>query len=98
MEVVHVLFGSLRHRYAAAGIRAGARLRLRCRTAERLLVELPGGAMAEVDAVHAPFVEARPPPREAAAPPRTGRAPRPPRPRRRRAAPPAAAPRSGSGG
>lgn len=60
VEVVHILFGSLRERYAAAGIRAGTLLRLRCRSAERVLVELAGGAVAEVEAVHAPFVEVRP--------------------------------------
>lgn len=60
VEVVHVLFGSLRQRYESAGIRAGARLRLRGRTGDRLVVELTGGATAEVDAGHAPFVEVRP--------------------------------------
>lgn len=65
VEVVYVLFGSLRDRYEVAGIRVGTRLRVRERDHDRLLVELPGGGLAPVDAVHAPFVEVRPLPEDA---------------------------------
>ncbi|HEV2147498.1 MAG TPA: hypothetical protein VGR37_08845 [Longimicrobiaceae bacterium] len=60
VEVVHILFGTLRHRYEPAGVRVGATLRLRERHRRKLVVELPSGALAEIDEVHAPFVEVRP--------------------------------------
>jgi hypothetical protein len=66
VEVVHVLFGTLRQRYEPAGIRVGARLRLRERRRRKVVVELPSGSVAEVDEVHAPFVEVRPLSAEAA--------------------------------
>lgn len=60
VEVVHILFGTLRQRYESAGVRVGATLRLRERNRRKVVVELPSGALAEVDEVHAPFVEVRP--------------------------------------
>ena len=69
VDVVYVLFGGVRQHYEAAGIRAGTRLRVRMRTDERVLVELADGRMVEVEAVHAPFMEVRPHPSDAAAPP-----------------------------
>ena len=61
VEVVHILFGSLRQRFEDVGIRVGTRVRVRERGARGLVVELAGGARAAVDAVHAAFVEVRPP-------------------------------------
>lgn len=61
VEVVHILFGSLRQRFEDLGIRVGTRMRVRERDAGGVTVELPGGALASVDAVHAAFVEVRPP-------------------------------------
>lgn len=60
VEVVHILFGSLRQRFEDAGIRVGTRMRVRERGARGLVVELAGGARTAVDAVHAAFVEVRP--------------------------------------
>ena len=60
VEVVHVLFGSLRQRFEDLGIRPGTRMRVRGRGAAGLLLELPGGALAAVDPVHAAFVEVLP--------------------------------------
>jgi hypothetical protein len=59
--VVHILFGSLRQRFEDVGIRVGTRVRVRERDAASLTLELPAGALAAVDAVHAAFVEVRPP-------------------------------------
>jgi Fe2+ transport system protein FeoA len=61
VEVVHILFGSLRQRFEDLGIRVGSRVRVRERGAHGLVVELAGGATLSVDAVHAAFVEVRPP-------------------------------------
>jgi Fe2+ transport system protein FeoA len=61
VEVVHVLFGSLRQRFEDLGIRPGTRMRVRERGAGGFVLELPGGAMAAVDPVHAAFVEVQPP-------------------------------------
>lgn len=61
VEVVHILFGSLRQRFEDLGIRAGTRMRVRERGAGVVTVELAGGARASVDAVHAAFVEVRQP-------------------------------------
>lgn len=61
VEVVHILFGSLRQRFEDVGIRVGTRVRVRERDAASLTLELPAGALAAVDAVHAAFVEVRPP-------------------------------------
>lgn len=61
VEVVHILFGSLRQRFDDVGIRVGTRMRVRERDAGGMTVELPGGALTSVDAVHAAFVEVRPP-------------------------------------
>ncbi len=61
VEVVHILFGSLRQRFEDVGIRVGTRMRVRERGAGAMTVELPGGRVAGVDAVHAAFVEVRPP-------------------------------------
>lgn len=60
VEVVHILFGSLRQRFEDLGIRVGTRIRVHERGAHGLVVELAGGATAAVDAVHAAFVEVRP--------------------------------------
>jgi len=57
LEVVHVLFGSLRYRYEASGLTPGARARCRERTPDRIRLELADGRIAEVDATHASFVE-----------------------------------------
>ena len=59
--MVHILFGSLRQRFEDVGIRVGTRMRVRERGAGGITVELPGGALTSVDAVHAAFVEVRPP-------------------------------------
>jgi Fe2+ transport system protein FeoA len=61
VEVVHILFGSLRQRFEDLGIRVGTRMRVRERGEGVVTVELTGGARASVDAVHAAFVEVRPP-------------------------------------
>ncbi|HEX2095630.1 MAG TPA: FeoA family protein [Longimicrobiaceae bacterium] len=60
LEVAYILFGSLRRRYEALGVRLGTRIRCREWTAKTVVVELPDGRLAEVDGVHAPFVEVRP--------------------------------------
>ncbi len=62
VEVVYVLFESLRQHCEKAGIRPGTRMRFRGRTGKRVVLELPGGSLAELNAVHAPFVEVRPVP------------------------------------
>jgi|GEM_PF-2223810 len=72
VEVVYVLFESLRQHCDAAGIRPGTRMRLRGRKGKRVVLEMPGGSLAELNAVHAPFVEVRPvpgDPLQGAAPP-----------------------------
>ncbi len=61
VEVVHILFGSLRQRFEDVGIRVGTRMRVRERDAAGMTVELVGGSLVSVDAVHAAFVEVRPP-------------------------------------
>ncbi|HEX7238869.1 MAG TPA: hypothetical protein VF263_01275 [Longimicrobiaceae bacterium] len=60
LEVVYILFGSLRKRYEATGVRVGTRLRCLERTRECVRVRLPDGGTVEVEGVHAPFVEVRP--------------------------------------
>lgn len=60
VEVVHILFGSLRQRFEDLGIRPGTRMRVRERGAGGFVLELPGGALAAVDPVHAAFVEVQP--------------------------------------
>ncbi|HEX8272989.1 MAG TPA: FeoA family protein [Longimicrobiaceae bacterium] len=60
VEVVHILFGSLRQRFDDLGIRPGTRMRVRERGAAGYVLELPGGATAAVDPVHAAFVEVQP--------------------------------------
>ena len=60
VEVVHILFGSLRQRFEDLGIRVGTRMRVREREAGTMTVELFGGALVGVDVVHAAFVEVRP--------------------------------------
>jgi hypothetical protein len=61
VEVVHILFGSLRQRFDDVGIRVGTRMRVHEHGTQGVTVELPGGALVGVDAVHAAFVEVRPP-------------------------------------
>lgn len=57
LEVVHILFGSLRYRYEASGVTVGVRARCRERTPDRILLELAGGGTVQIEAVHAAFVE-----------------------------------------
>lgn len=59
LEVVAILFGSIRLQCEAWGIRAGTRVRVVERSPEATHLELEDGRPAEVEAPYAPFVEVK---------------------------------------
>lgn len=57
VEVVHILFGSLRMQCEEWGVRVGTRARVVERTPDEVRLELPDGGSAAIGAIHASFVE-----------------------------------------
>lgn len=57
LEVVAILFGSLRERCEGMGIRIGTRMRLLERTPDAIRLEMEGGRPVELGVLYAPFVE-----------------------------------------
>lgn len=60
VEVLYILFGSLRMRFEEVGVRTGSRLRVRERADDVLHLRLEDGSTMEIGALHATFVEVRP--------------------------------------
>lgn len=59
VEIVHILFDSLRQKYREAGIRAGTRARFERRTDDGIRLRLPDGSPARIAEDQARFIEVR---------------------------------------
>ncbi len=59
VEIVNILFDSLRQKYREAGVQAGTRARFEKRTDDGIRLRLPDGSRARIAADQARFIEVR---------------------------------------
>jgi len=59
VEIVHILFDSLRQKYREVGVRAGTRARFEKRTEDGIRLLLPDGSPARIAKDQARFIEVR---------------------------------------